>query len=161
MTGWQPCSLRRHKEVGSRQLAALVKPSAQCHLWAQSPPGRRPNDKYPVNTPHRSDLCKNVSLLCYLITAVIHTLSLCSPICIYVYNCVCECVCIYIYIYTHTHTHTHAEPSAHPLHLIRRRHCPSIPILAASKSIPQTLPHHNYLTEIHHCLENPIKFPQI
>jgi len=34
----------------------------QCHVFAQSPPGRRLNDKYPGNTAHRSDLCKNVSL---------------------------------------------------------------------------------------------------
>jgi hypothetical protein len=35
-----------------------VKRSVQCHVFAQSPPDRRPNDKYPVNTSHRSDLCK-------------------------------------------------------------------------------------------------------
>jgi len=39
-----------------------LKRSAQCHIFAQSPPGRRPNDKYPVNTSYHSDLCKNVSL---------------------------------------------------------------------------------------------------
>jgi hypothetical protein len=26
----------------------------QCHVFAQSPPERRSNDKYPVNTSHRS-----------------------------------------------------------------------------------------------------------
>jgi len=26
-----------------------VKRSVQCHVLAQLPPGRRPNDKYPVN----------------------------------------------------------------------------------------------------------------
>jgi hypothetical protein len=34
-----------------------VKLSAQYHVLVQSPPDRRPNDKYPVNTSHRSDLC--------------------------------------------------------------------------------------------------------
>jgi hypothetical protein len=32
----------------------IVKRFAQCHVFAQSPPGRRPIDKYPVNTSHRS-----------------------------------------------------------------------------------------------------------
>jgi hypothetical protein len=32
----------------------IVKRFAQCHVFAQSPPSRRPNDKYPVNTLHRS-----------------------------------------------------------------------------------------------------------
>ena len=31
-----------------------VKRFVQCHVFAQSPPGRYPNDKYPVNTSHRS-----------------------------------------------------------------------------------------------------------
>jgi hypothetical protein len=44
-----------------------------CHVFAQSPPDRRPNDKYPVNTSRRSDLYKNVSLQCYLVATVIHT----------------------------------------------------------------------------------------
>ena len=39
----------------------VTKRSAQCHVLAQSPPDRRPNDKYPVNSSHRYDLCKNVS----------------------------------------------------------------------------------------------------
>jgi len=66
-----------------------VKRSVQCHVLAQSPPGRGPNDKYPVNTSHRSDLCKNVSLQCYLVATVIHIVSKQSRVC------------------THTHTHTH------------------------------------------------------
>ena len=41
-----------------------VKRSVQCHLFARTPPDRRHSDKYPVNTLHRSDLCKNVSLQC-------------------------------------------------------------------------------------------------
>ena len=57
-----------------------VKRSAQCHVFAQSPPGRRPNHKYPVNTSHRSDLCKNVSLQYYLVTTVIHIQ---SDMCVY------------------------------------------------------------------------------
>ena len=32
----------------------IVKCFVQCHVFAQSPPGRRPNDKYLVNTSHRS-----------------------------------------------------------------------------------------------------------
>ena len=36
---------------------------------SKSPPGQGPNDKYPINT---SILCKNISLQCYLVTAVIH-----------------------------------------------------------------------------------------
>jgi hypothetical protein len=31
-----------------------VKRSAQCHVIAQSPPGRRSSDKYQVKTSHRS-----------------------------------------------------------------------------------------------------------
>jgi hypothetical protein len=37
-----------------------VKRSVQCHVLVQSPPGRRSNDKYPVNTLHGSDWSKNV-----------------------------------------------------------------------------------------------------
>ena len=40
-------------------LKRSVKRFVQCHVFAQSPPGRRPNDKYPVNASHG---CKNVSL---------------------------------------------------------------------------------------------------
>jgi hypothetical protein len=49
-----------------------VKRSAQCHVFAQSPPDRRPNDKYPVNTSHRSDMRQYVSLQRYLVATVIH-----------------------------------------------------------------------------------------
>jgi len=35
-----------------------VKRAARCNVLAQWPPGRRPYDKYPVNTSHGSDLCK-------------------------------------------------------------------------------------------------------
>jgi len=61
----------------------IVKRSAQCHAFAQSPPGRRPNDKYPVNTSHRSDLCTNVSMQCYLVAAVIHRQSVYGQISVY------------------------------------------------------------------------------
>jgi hypothetical protein len=44
---------------------------------------------YPVNTSHRSDLCKNVSLQCYLVATVIHIQSVRSQI----------CVCIHIHIH--------------------------------------------------------------
>ena len=59
------------------------------------PPHRPPYNKYPVNTSHRSDLWKNVSLQCYRIATVINILSLRSQICV----CVCVYVCVYIYIY--------------------------------------------------------------
>ena len=59
--------------------------SAQSHVLAQSPPGRRPNDKYPVNTSHRSVLCKNVSQRCYRVATVIHIQSVHSPICVYIH----------------------------------------------------------------------------
>ena len=35
-------------------LKGRLKRSLQCHVFAQSPPGRRTNDKYPVNTSHCS-----------------------------------------------------------------------------------------------------------
>ena len=63
-----------------------VKRSVQCHVLVQSPPGRRPNDKYPLNTWHRSDLCSNVSLQCYLVATVIHIQSLRSQISVYIYE---------------------------------------------------------------------------
>jgi len=47
-------------------------------------PGRRPNDKYPVNTPHRSDLCIKVSLQCHLVATVIHIQYVRSQICVYI-----------------------------------------------------------------------------
>jgi len=51
-----------------------------------------------MNTLHRSDLCKNVSVHCYLVAMVIHIQCLRSQI-----VCVCVCVCVvsaplYIYI---------------------------------------------------------------
>ena len=73
-----------------------VKRSVLCHVLAQSPPGRRSNDKYPVNTSHRSDWCKNVSMQYYMVATVIHIQSLRSQMC----------------VYTHTHTHTHCAQYA-------------------------------------------------
>jgi len=40
----------------------IVKRFVQCHVFAQSPICRHPNDKYPVKPSHAPDLCKNVSL---------------------------------------------------------------------------------------------------
>ena len=79
----------------------IVKRSIECHVLAQSPPGRRPNDKYPVNTSHRSDLCKNVSLQCCLVATVMHIQRLHSHI--YIYICVYIYMCVYIYIYIYAH----------------------------------------------------------
>ena len=59
--------------------------SVQCHALAQSPPGRRPNDKYPVNTLHRYFMCKNVSQWCYRVATVIHIQSVHSHICVYLH----------------------------------------------------------------------------
>ena len=73
-----------------------VKRSVQCHVFSQSPPGRRPSDKYPVKTSHRSDLWKNVSLQCYLVATVILMQFLRRQVCV--------CVCIYIYIYNIIYT---------------------------------------------------------
>jgi len=64
----------------------VLKRSVQRHVFAQSTPGRRPKDKHPVNTSHRSDLPKNVSLQCYLVATVIHIQFVRSQI-----------------VYTHTH----------------------------------------------------------
>jgi hypothetical protein len=66
-------------------------------LFVPSLPDRRPNDKYTVNTSHRYQFVKNVSLRYYLVAAVIHIQSVCRQICV----CVCVCVHIYIYIYIH------------------------------------------------------------
>ena len=63
-----------------------VTPSVPCHVFAQSPPDRRPNDKYPVNTSHRSDLCKNVSLNCYLVATIMHIQSVSSQKCVYLHT---------------------------------------------------------------------------
>ena len=63
-----------------------VKRSVQCLVLSQSPPGRRPNDKYSVNTSHRSEMCKNGAELPYLVATVIHTQSVRSQICVYIHT---------------------------------------------------------------------------
>ena len=63
-----------------------VKLSIRCHVFAQSPPDRRPNDKYPVNTSHRSDLCQSVTLHCHLLVTVIYIQSVNSQICVYIHT---------------------------------------------------------------------------
>jgi len=40
----------------------IVKLFVQCHVFVQSPPGWRPNDKFQSTFRTASDLCKNVSL---------------------------------------------------------------------------------------------------
>ena len=67
------------------QLRGIVKRFVQCHVFVQSPPGRRPNDKYPVNISHRSDLCTNVSLAVsfYLAATVNHI----QPVSSQTYTC--------------------------------------------------------------------------
>jgi hypothetical protein len=39
----------------------IAKGFVQCHVFAQTPPSRRPNDKYPVNTSHRSRFVQECS----------------------------------------------------------------------------------------------------
>jgi len=60
-----------------------VKRFVQCHVFAQSPPGRRSSDKCPVQSTLRTapDSCKNVSLQCYLVATIIH---IHSQICVYI-----------------------------------------------------------------------------
>ena len=68
-----------------------IKRSAQCHVFAQSPPGRRPSDEYTVNTSRRSHLCAKVPLQCYSLATVIHTVS--TQLDVYICN-------IYLYKYS-------------------------------------------------------------
>jgi hypothetical protein len=78
-------SRRKWAATASCLKKQTVNRSAQCHVFAHSPPNLRPNDKYPVNNSPRSDLCKNVSLRCCLVAAVVHTsiLSVHSQTCVY------------------------------------------------------------------------------
>jgi hypothetical protein len=64
----------------------VVKRFVQYHVFAQSPPGRRSNDKCLVQSTFRTapDLRKNVSLHYYLVTTVIHIQSGHSQICVYI-----------------------------------------------------------------------------
>jgi len=69
---------------GQRFTAGIAKRSVQCHVvFAHSPPDRSLNAKHPVNTSHRFDLCKNVSLQCYLVATVIHIQSV--HVCVYIH----------------------------------------------------------------------------
>jgi len=79
--------------LGRRLTAEILKGCVQYYVLAQSPPGRGPNDKYPVNSFTAPDLCKNVSLQCYFVVAVISIQSVRNQ--------------IYVLIYTYIHTHTH------------------------------------------------------
>ena len=45
------------------------------------------------------DLCKIVTMQCYLVATAIHIPSPLSQMCVYICVYVCVCVCIYIYIY--------------------------------------------------------------
>jgi hypothetical protein len=63
-----------------------VKRSAQCHVFAQSQPGRRPNYKYPSTLRTASCLCKNVSVQCCLVATVIHIQSVRSQKCVYLHT---------------------------------------------------------------------------
>ena len=65
-------------------LKKKFKLSVQCHIFAQSPPGRRSKDKYPGKTLYRSDWCKNVLLQCYLVATVIHIQSVRCQKCVYI-----------------------------------------------------------------------------
>ena len=53
----------------------IVKRIAQCHVFAQSPPGRHPSDYVQSTLRTAPDLCKNISLRPYLVATVIHTQS--------------------------------------------------------------------------------------
>ena len=66
-----------------------VKRSVQCHVFAQSPPGRRPNDKYPFNTSHPSRFV-NKCCAAVLLDSNDTTYIVCKQSDI--------CVCVYIYI---------------------------------------------------------------
>jgi hypothetical protein len=84
--------MRRGRKCGSNWATAASclnkteKRFFQCNLFAHSPPDRRPSDKYPVNTSPPQYLCKNVSLQCCLVAAVIHIQSVRSQICVYIHN---------------------------------------------------------------------------
>ena len=90
-----------------------------CHVFAQSPPGRGPNDKFPIKT--QLPICvKMFHSQYHLVATVIRIKSprcqiymyvlmyLCMYVCMYV---VYMYVCMYVYIYIHTHTHTHTFSS--------------------------------------------------
>ena len=64
----------------------IVECFVQCHVFAWSPSGRRPNDKYPVNTSHPFDVCTDVSLaVLFGSNGNSSTVSTRSDLCIYTY----------------------------------------------------------------------------
>ena len=70
----------------------ILKSFDQCHLFAHSPPDRRPNNKYPVKHFVTLLICvKMFHSQYYLVATVIHVRSVRSQIRV--------CVRIYIYIY--------------------------------------------------------------
>jgi len=57
-----------------------------CHVFAQSPPGRHPKDKYPVKTCEAPDLCKNASLTeLFGSNGNSYTTSTTSDMCVYIH----------------------------------------------------------------------------
>jgi len=115
--------------LGDREIVKLF---VQWHVFAQSPSGRRPDDKYPINTPHCSRFCINFSFallfgnngnsymiytqsdvcvcMYIYIYIYIHTQTVCVYVCMYIYIyiytrtvCVCVCVCVFVCTYTHRH----------------------------------------------------------
>jgi hypothetical protein len=81
--------------------------SCPCHVFAQSPPGRHPSDKYCTQSTLRTapDLCKNVSLAVLIsCNGNSHTVS--DQSYMYVY--------MYIHTYMHTHTYTHSSQYMDP-----------------------------------------------
>ena len=58
----EDCDKEENMVVTVLLLFAVWKEDFKFHVFAQPPSDRRPNDKYPVKTSYRSDLCKNVSL---------------------------------------------------------------------------------------------------
>jgi hypothetical protein len=63
-----------------------VKRFVQCHVFAQSPPGRHSKDKYPVKTCAAPDLCKNVSLTeLFDSNGSSYTISTTSDMCVHIH----------------------------------------------------------------------------
>jgi len=83
---------------------SIVKLSVQCHVFAQSPPGRHRMINIRSKLHITPDLCKNVSLKCYLVATVILIQS--------VRRQICE--------FTHKHTHTHARTRTHIIHNMQK-----------------------------------------
>jgi hypothetical protein len=48
----EECSKEEHVEVTGAAATSCLKRKL-CHVFPQSPPGRRHNNKYPVNSSHR------------------------------------------------------------------------------------------------------------